>query len=169
LIDGDEQPYSSSIPLLPTYPTSSTPLPLPSFLSEISGFSTALSTFSSTVSEVAQLHDAALLSTESDTGYGSGASAKLDAKVAECSAQAKQLKDVVKYLERDVLLTEREASVNGDMSAARTKRTQAEKARRDLQAAVREYEKVCRMFYFYFFCFFAFYFYFFIIFLIEFV
>jgi outer membrane murein-binding lipoprotein Lpp len=135
------KPYGSSIPLLPT---NSVALPLPNFLSEISGFSTALGTFTAGISEVAALHDASLLSTESETAYGSGTSARLEAKVAECSTQAKQLKDVVKYLERDVLLTEREASVSGDMSAARTKRAQAEKAKRDLQVALREYEKVRR-------------------------
>jgi multidrug efflux pump subunit AcrA (membrane-fusion protein) len=145
------KPYGSSIPLLPTNPASSVALPLPNFLSEISGFSTALGTFTAGISEVAALHDSALLSTESETAYGSGASARLEAKVAECSSQAKQLKDVVKYLERDVLLTEREASVSGDMSAARTKRAQAEKARRDLQAALREFETVRRGFFHFFF------------------
>jgi hypothetical protein len=79
-----------------------------------------------------------LRSTESATGYTSGASAQLEAAVAECSSQAKALKDFLKALEVDVLLTSRD----GDYAESRTKAGQFEKAKKDLQAAVREFENV---------------------------
>ncbi|KAF8534287.1 t-SNARE [Trichophaea hybrida] len=134
-------PYgSSSLPLLPQ--TGETPLALQHFLNEISNFTTQLQTFSAQINDVSSLHDAALRSTESATGYTSGASARLEAAVAECSSQAKALKDFLKALEVDVLLTSRD----GDYAESRTKAGQFEKAKKDLQAAVREFENTERVY-----------------------
>jgi len=117
------------------------PLELPNFLSEISAFNTQLSTFTASIEQVSHLHNAALQSTsESDTtGYSGNASSRLEAAIAESSAQARALKDFLKSLERDMLLTERD----GDYDQGRTKRGQVDKARASLQAALREFEKVC--------------------------
>lgn len=135
-------PYGSSIPLLPSQRPSVGPLELPSFLSEISAFNTQLSTFTASIEQVSQLHNAALQSTsESDTtGYSGNASSRLEAAIAESSAQARALKDFLKSLERDMLLTERD----GDYDQGRTKRGQVDKARANLQAALREFEKTER-------------------------
>ncbi|KAI5845555.1 t-SNARE [Tricharina praecox] len=137
-------PYGSSIPLLPSQRAHVGPLELPNFLSEISAFNTQLSTFASSVEQVGQLHNAALQSTaDSDsTGYSGNASSRLEAAVAECSAQARALKDFLKSLERDMLLTERD----GDYDQGRTKHGQVDKARANLQAGLREFEKTERMY-----------------------
>ena len=117
-------------------------MPLPQFLNEISSLNTQLQTFSSATQDLASLHDAALRSTESSTGYANGASARLDSAVASCSAQARMLKDVLKALERDVLLTEREAYSGGADHGVSTKRGQWEKAKRDVSAGLHDFNSV---------------------------
>lgn len=132
----------SSIPLLPQ--TGDTPLPLQRFLNEVSTFTTQLQTLTAQVADVASLHDAALRSTElSSTSYTSGASARVDGAVADCSARARALKDFLKALEVDALLTQRHAADDAAAQQdAATKTGQCQRAKRDLQAVVREFEKV---------------------------
>ncbi|KAI5807111.1 t-SNARE [Geopyxis carbonaria] len=130
-----------SIPLL-SQPSQQVPLPLQNFLGEISTFATQLQTFNDAISYLASLHDEALRSTESSTAGTGGTSAVLEAAVADATSEARELKDALKSLERDVLLTERD-SYHGD-GDAETKRRQWEKIKRDLQNAIREYENTER-------------------------
>ncbi|KAI5816288.1 t-SNARE [Pyronema omphalodes] len=129
---------SSSYPLLsPGQPRD--PLTINHFFDSTNSFSTQLSTFLSTIDDLRGLHESQLRNTDSSTGYGGGTS-RLEGATTECSKQARELKDFLKRLELDQLLTERD----GNLQEARMKKQHCERLKKELVEAVRGFEMVER-------------------------
>ncbi|TGZ80462.1 t-SNARE [Ascodesmis nigricans] len=133
---------TTNIPLLER--TQYTPLSLPLFLSEVDSFKTALQTFESALTYLPQLHDEALASTEAPSaGSGSGTGQRLDAAIADFSQQSKGLKDMLKAMERDVLLTERDGE---DLGEANAKRAHWKRCKEGLQTALGAFQNTERVY-----------------------
>lgn len=108
-------------------------LPLNSFLNEVTGVRSLLTTFRQAVLDIGALHNQTLQSY--DNGATSGSTQQLESLVAETSVLTKQLRDSIKSLERDTLIMD-------DYSTQNTKRQQVEKLKSDFDKDLRTYQQV---------------------------
>lgn len=105
---------------------------LQEFLNEVTGIRGLVSTFRSNVLNISSLHNQSLQSY--DHGSTAGSSGQLEALVADTSVLTKQIRDGIKYLERDTLMS--------DYSAQSTKGAQADKLKADFDKELKAYQLV---------------------------
>ncbi|KAI5841474.1 t-SNARE [Morchella snyderi] len=105
---------------------------LQEFLNEVTGIRNLISTFRQNVLNISSLHNQSLQSY--DHGSTTGSSGQLEALVADTSILTKQLRDGIKYLERDTLMS--------DYSAQSTKGVQTEKLKSDFDKELKAYQQV---------------------------
>ncbi|KAL7266652.1 hypothetical protein RUND412_010798 [Rhizina undulata] len=113
-----------------------TPLPLSEFLSEVSTLRTSIARFRENVTTISELHSRSLAAY--DSGAVSSENRQLEAVIAETTALSKDVKDHVKSLERDLILTERA----GNMGDAATKRGQVNRLKDEVREVAEEYQRV---------------------------
>lgn len=105
---------------------------LQEFLNEVTGIRGLVSTFRNNVLNISSLHNQSLQSY--DHGSTAGSSGQLEALVADTSVLTKQIRDGIKYLERDTLMS--------DYSAQSTKGAQADKLKADFDKELKAYQQV---------------------------
>lgn len=105
---------------------------LQEFLNEVTGIRGLVSTFRNNVLNISSLHNQSLQSY--DNGSTTGSSGQLEALVADTSVLTKQIRDGIKYLERDTLMS--------DYSAQNTKGAQADKLKADFDKELKAYQQV---------------------------
>lgn len=105
---------------------------LQEFLNEVTGIRGLISTFRNDVLNISSLHNQSLQSY--DHGSTAGSSGQLEALVADTSVLTKQIRDGIKYLERDTLMS--------DYSAQNTKGAQADKLKADFDKELKAYQQV---------------------------
>jgi syntaxin 1B/2/3 len=105
---------------------------LQEFLNEVTGITGMVTTFRNNVLQISSLHNQSLQSY--DHGSTTGSSNQLEALVADTSILTKQIRDGIKYLERDTLMS--------DYSTQNTKSVQANKLKADFDKELKAYQQV---------------------------
>lgn len=107
-------------------------LDIQEFLNEVTGITGLITTFRNNVLHISSLHNQSLQSY--DHGSTTGSSGQLEALIADTSVLTKQIRDGIKYLERDTLMS--------DYSTQSTKGMQANKLKADFDKELKAYQQV---------------------------